>query len=96
MAIWCKSGVKYSELLLTAYFNIFRCHVIAPMHCVFLGLAKHTIKTWKDIQPQEKVTLIVSPFKIGRIPGKIECSFASFTADEWKNYSVFALYVWNH
>ena len=35
------------------------------------------------------------PQDIGRIPGKISCSFSGFTADQWKNwttvYSVFAL-----
>ena len=75
------------------------------MHCVFLGLAKHTIQIWKDkgiLQAnhfkllQEKVNLIIPPSKVGRIPRKIECTFVSFTADEWKNwiliYSVFALY----
>ena len=105
VALCRKTGVKYSELLVLPHFNIIRCHVIDPMHCIFLGLAKHTIKTWKEkgiLQTnhfnllQEKVNKIVPPSKIGRIPRKIECSFASFTADEWKNwillYSVFALY----
>ena len=36
-----------------------------------------------------------SPPKIGHMPRKIECSFASVTADDWKNwiliYSVFLL-----
>ena len=35
------------------------------------------------------------PQDIGRIPGKISCSFSGFTADQWKNwttvYSLFAL-----
>ena len=82
-----------------------RCHVIDPMHCVFLGLAKHTIKTWKELGVlednhfsllQEKVDSIVPPSIIGRIPRNIESTFSSFTADEWKNwilyYSIFALY----
>ena len=105
IAIRRECGVKYSELLLIPHFNIIRCHIIDPMHCAFLGLAKHTIQIWKDkgiLQAnhfkllQEKVNLIIPPSKIGRIPRKIECSFVSFTADEWKNwiliYSVFALY----
>ena len=41
------AGVKYSELLRIPYFNIVHLHVIDPMHNIFLGLAKHTIKTWR-------------------------------------------------
>ena len=98
-------GVRYSELVSLPHFDIVRCHVIDPMHCVFLGLAKHAVQTWKDVGVlenkhfsllQEKVDCIVPPSKIGRIPRKIESGFSSFTADEWKNwilyYSVFALY----
>ena len=100
-----QTGVKYSELLLIPHLDIIRSHVIDPMHCIFLGLAKHTVQTWKDkgiLQPkdfnimQEKVNMVLPPSKIGRIPRKIECAFSSFTADEWKNwiliYSIFALY----
>ena len=100
-----ESGVKYSELLRIPYFNIVRLHVIDPMHNIFLGLAKHTIKTWKEkgilqanhfIQVQQKMDSIIPPVKIGRIPRKLESNFSSFTADEWKNwiliYSVYSLY----
>ena len=99
------NGVKYSEHLLIPHFNVVRCYVIDPMHCIFLGLAKQTIQTWKKkgvldashfILLQEKVDLNIPPSKIGCIPCKVESGFASFTADEWKNwiliYSVFALY----
>ena len=102
-ALWKQSGAKYSELLLLPHFDVIRSHV-DPMHCIFLGLAKHTIKTWKEkgvlksdhfMVIQEKVNQIIPPSKIGRIPRKIEFKFASFTADEWKNwiliYSIFAL-----
>ena len=98
-------GVKYSEILLIPHFNIVRCHVIDPMHCLFLGLAKNIIQVWKDkgiVQPnqmkllQEKVDSIIPPSKVGRIPRKIGTGFGSFTADEWKNwiviYSLFALH----
>ena len=75
------------------------------MHNVFLGLAKYTMKTWKDLDIlqasyypllQEKVDSITPPTKIGRIPRKIGAGFVSFTADEWKHwiliYSIFALH----
>jgi len=99
-----ENGIKYSELVNIPFFDIIRCHVIDPMHNIFLGLAKHVIHTWKElgilqasnfIKIQEKVDLINPPPKIGRIPRKIESGFAAFTADEWKNfiliYSSFAL-----
>ena len=104
-SIWRECGVKYSELLLIPHFNLIRCHVVDPMHCVFLGLAKHTMKTCTDkgillakdfVLLQEKVDCMVPPPRIGCIPRKIQYNFASFTADEWKNwisiYSVFALH----
>ena len=98
-------GVKYSEIIMIPEFDIIRSHVIDPMHCLFLGLAKHTIQTWKEKGVlshnkfkllQEKVDSIIPPSKIGRIPRKVESGFASFTADEWKNwivlYSIYALH----
>ena len=101
----CECGIKYSELLLIPHFNVVHWHVIDPMHCIFLGLAKHTLQTRKKnsvidvshfILLQDKVDLIIPPSMILRIPRKVESGFASFTADEWKNwiliYSVFALY----
>jgi hypothetical protein len=98
------SGVKYSELLRIPFFDIVRLHVIDPMHNIFLGLAKHTIKTWKEkgilegnhfVQLQQKMDSIIPPTKIGRISRKLESNFSCFTADEWKNwiliYSVYSL-----
>lgn len=98
-------GIKYSELVRLPEFNIVRYHVIDPMHNVFLGLVKHTVKTWKDTglllerhfqTLQEKVDSMNAPSKIGRIPRKIGSGFAAFTADEWKHwvliYSVYALH----
>ena len=98
-------GAKYSILVDLPAFDIVRCHVIDPMHAVFLGLAKHTTRIWKDggiicpkLYPiiQERVDLMVPPSKIGRIPRKIGAGFASFTAEEWKHwiliYSLYALH----
>ena len=71
-----------------------RCHVVDPMHNIFLGIAKLVIQTWKEkgmlskehfIQLQEKVDMITPLPKVGRIPRKIDNGCASFTADEWKN-----------
>ncbi len=75
------------------------------MHNLFLGIAKHTVDTWRQLQIlksvqfdmlQERVDSIIPPAGIGRIPRKISSSFSSFTADKWKHwtllYSVHALY----
>ena len=84
-------GVKYSVLLELPCFDLVRQHVVDPMHNVFLGLAKHTIKTWKQngiinvgmySTIQERVDTITPPTKLGRIPRKIMAGFSSFTADE--------------
>ena len=98
-------GAKYSKLLELPHLNLVRNHIIDPMHNMFLGIAKHTTKTWKEYgilnmtsykAIQERVDMVNPPSKIGRIPRKIESGFTSFTADEWKHwilfYSLFALY----
>ena len=95
-------GVRYSELLRLPYFYVIRLHVVDPMHNLFLGLAKHTMSTWKELNIlneadfqtlQAKVDALVPPPKIGRIPHKIASGFYSFTADEWKNWVlVYSLY----
>ena len=98
------NGARYTELLRLPYFDVIRYHVIDPMHNLFLGIAKHAVSTWKDLNIlrsndfniiQSKVDSILPPTKIGRIPRKISSGFDSFTAEQWKNwilvYSVFAL-----
>ena len=98
-------GVKHSVLLELPYFDIVRYHVIDPMHNIFLGIAKHTMKTWKDLKiigtkeyavMQDCVDSINPPPKIGHIPRKIVSGFAAITADEWKHwiliYSLYALH----
>ena len=98
-------GVRYSVLLTLPYFDVIRYHVVDPMHSLFLGIAKHTVKVWRDIgiiraehliTIQEKVNNMTPPPKVGRIPRKIQSGFTAFTADEWKNwitlYSPYILY----
>ena len=42
---------------------------------------------------QDKVNSLNVPNEIGRIPCKIASSFADFTADEWKNWTlIYSLY----
>ena len=89
-------GCRYSTLLELPYFDPPTMLVVDPMHNLFLGIAKHFTKRVlieKDILPtnglsiiQERVNNIVVPSDIGRIPYKIESSFYSFTADQYKNW----------
>lgn len=84
-------------------FDIVRGHTVDPMHAVFLGLAKHSTRIWKErgilgpaVFPviQERVDQMAVPSKIGRIPRNISAGFASFTADEWKHWILlFPLYA---
>ena len=94
------------------YFDCIRYFVVDPMHNLYLGTAKHMMKNvWlkernefisdEDFERiQELVDSMTVPQDIGRIPGKISCSFSGFTADQWKNwttvYSLFALKGDNH
>ena len=99
-----KTGAKYSVLLQLPYYDAVRFVIIDPMHNLFLGLAKTTLKVWKKKELisdkhfdllQKRVDAIVPPPEIGRIPSKISSGFSGFTADQWKNwviyYSAFAL-----
>ena len=43
-----KIWAQYSELYQLPYFYIIRSHVIDPMHNIYLGIAKHMIKLWKE------------------------------------------------
>ena len=98
-------GCKYSTLLELPDFDVVRFHVVDPMHNLFLGLAKYTTKLWREVGAidnhdyaiiQDRVDSMVVPSKVGRIPRKIASIFLTFTADEWKNwtliYSVYALH----
>ena len=78
--------------------------IIDPMHNFFLGSAKHFVKSiligkqiLSDAQfdiLQHRVDSITAPPDMGRIPQKIRSGFASFTADQWKNWVLyFSLFV---
>ena len=97
------TGAKYSVLLQLPYYDAVRFVIIDPMHNLFLGLAKSTLKVWKENDligekdfelVQRRVNAVVPPPEIGRIPSKIATGFSGFTADQWKNwvcyYSAFA------
>ena len=95
-----KSGVRYSCLLELPYFDAPRMCIIDPMHNLLLGTAKHMVATWKveRILKEKEFSIIQSrvdsfncPNDIGRIPLKIASSFSGFTADQWKNWTIFQL-----
>lgn len=93
------SGSRYSVLLDLPYFDAPRMLVIDPMHNLFLGSAKHFMKSifiGRGILSDSNFDLIQSridsftvPSDIGRIPHKIRSGFSSFTADQWKNWSIY-------
>uniref|UniRef100_A0A1X7VK20 Uncharacterized protein n=1 Tax=Amphimedon queenslandica TaxID=400682 RepID=A0A1X7VK20_AMPQE len=88
-----KSGVRYSCLLELPYFNAPHMCIIDPMHNLLLGTSKL----------MSKVNSFVCLSEIGKIPSTISASFAGFTAEQWKNWTIyfspFALkssLPWNH
>lgn len=91
-------GCRYSSLLELPYFDAPTMLVIDPMHCLFLGLAKHFFKrifiegeilSEADLTTiQNRVNEMAVPSDIGRIPQNIESSFYHFTADQYKNWVV--------
>ena len=67
-------GAKYSELFKLPYFDVSRYHVIDPLHDIFLRIAKHTMKVWKNLNLlnaksytvlQGRVDSVIPPPKIG-------------------------------
>ena len=99
-------GVRYSELLRLPYLDIIRCHLIDPMHNLFLGTAKNVFSLWKEKgilneslsdKIQQKIDSLITPVHAGRLPGKIATAsgFSGFTAEQWMIwtivYSPFAL-----
>ena len=95
-------GCRYSILLELPYYNVIRFCVVDPMHNLLLGTAKHMMLIWTSTgiinksdfgSIQEKVDSFITPPEIGRIPLKISSSFAGFTAEQWRNWTlIYSLY----
>ena len=91
-----KYGINYSVLTTLDYFDAVRFHVIDPMHNLFLGIAKKTWKIWKenmfnkqqlaDIDRKIKEMNVGSD--VGRVGSKISANYGTFTAQEWKNWTI--------
>lgn len=97
-------GTKYSILSKLPYYDFILMTIIDPMHNLFLGTAKRMIHVWKDAGfitkrnvhlIQQRINDIECSNDVGKIPGKFDdFSFASFTADELKNWTLlFSLYA---
>ena len=68
------------------------------MHNLLLGTAKHVIEIWKHLSLidnksfqviQQIVDSFISPPDIGRLPYKISSGFSGFTAEQWKNWTLY-------
>ena len=90
-------GIRFTELLRLPYFDTARFSVVDPLHNILLGTPKRMITIWKDKGYLSKAQLeavqqqcdkFVIPSDIGRIPHKISSGFASFTGDQWKNWTL--------
>lgn len=98
-----KNGIRYSVLLELDYFDPIAMTIIDPMHNLFLGTAKRMLTVWKDqklLLPehfdkiQEKISMVICPSDIGKLPQKFSSSYGSFNADQWKNWTIiFSVYA---
>ena len=90
-------GVRYTALMELPYFDCINFTIIDPMHNLFLGTAKYMFKTfWFEKldkncleKMQTNIDNMIVPTILGRIPRKIASSFSSFTADQWKNWTLY-------
>ena len=95
-----RDGIRYSCLLQLPYYDAPRMCVIDPMHNLLLGTAKHMLEIGKSTGTlsskyfdtiQSRVDSFICPSDIGRVPYRISSSFAGFTAEQWKNWTIFSL-----
>ena len=101
-AVEAMYGARYTSLYQLPYYNAISSCIIDPMHCLFLGIAKHFFKVWvsnnilseKEFHTiQNRVDSFKTPPDIGRIPYKINSKFSGLKADQWKNWTLyFSLY----
>lgn len=91
------TGARWSDIFRLDYFNPISAHTIDPMHCLLLGISKTMTKKYfksglidkaGTATIQRLIDSIRVPSTVGRIPRKIASGFASFTADQWKNWTL--------
>ena len=104
-----RSGVRYSCLLELPYFNAPCMCIVDPM---LLSTSKRMVEPWKSSNilnvkdfevSQSRVDSFVCPSEVGRIPTKMSSSFSGFTAEQWKNctiyfssYALKGILQWDH
>jgi len=89
-------GLRYSVIVELPYFNPIRHAVVDPMHNLYLGLSKHAMQIWIDkgilsrrefAVIEERISSMVMPRDVGRMPTKVLSAFSGFTADQWRNWT---------
>ena len=95
-----RHGSRFSQINLLPYFDSINQLALDPMHNLFEGTAKRVLKkVWLNEQSPllqkkdaEKIHNTISSFKtpssIGRLPLKVLSNFSSFTADQWKSWTL--------
>ena len=100
-----ETGINYWSCLLDLeYFDVVRFCTVDPMHNLFLGTAKYMFKLWEKEEIigkkgmkllEQRIQEMDVPTDIGRLPKKIASNYGSYTAEQWKNwtliYSMYAL-----
>ena len=90
-------GSFFSQLTVLPYFNCIENIVVDPMHNLFEGTAKRVLKKvwlndWFGIKDTTRIHTVNDSFKttssMGRLPRKVITGFSSFTADQWKNWTL--------
>lgn len=98
-----KSGIThYSVLLKLDYFDVIRFCTVDPMHNLFLGTAKKMFKIWTDLklfspsqlkEIEHRIKSVEVPSDIGRLPMRITSNSGSYTAEQWKNWTlIYSIY----
>ena len=95
-------GSIYSALIELEYVDAIRMSTIDPMHNLFQGTAKRTIKLWlklgimddeKMTEIQNRVVKVEVESNVGTLSRNIASSVCGFTTDQWKNWTnIFSLY----
>lgn len=76
-----RMGVSWSVLCRLPYFDIVKCHLIDPMHNLYLGTAKHIVKIWKDKGLIKQEHLNVIQTKIDEVNVNVWCG--AYTMQGW-------------